>query len=195
MIRGLVTFDARPQCAGRPPLEPSSRHRFTGIKFVAEVQARVAKALATKPAARSDEGRIGELRSEVANLTDAIASGALRTSKALAERLSKAEVELDRLLIHKAARKVNVVRLPMQLADRYRHMVSSLESELSRDVHKARTILRQLVGNEISVVPHESGKHLVARLGLVTESLLQAAGGSEIFVVAGAGFEPATFGL
>ena len=77
--------------------------------------------------------RIAELRAEVANLADAIASGALKTSKALAERLSKAEAELDRLLIHKAAKKVNVVRLPMQLADRYRHMVSSLESELSRD--------------------------------------------------------------
>ena len=57
------------------------------------------------------------------------------------------------------------------------------------DVHKARTILRQLVGNEISVVPHESGKHLVARLGLVTKSQIQAAGGSEIFVVAGGCFE------
>ncbi len=31
----------------------------------------------------------------------------------------------------------------------------------------------------------ESGKHLVARLGLVTESLLQATRGSEIFMVAG----------
>jgi 2-hydroxychromene-2-carboxylate isomerase len=84
---------------------------------------------------------------------------------------------------------------PTQLADRYRRIVSSLETELTRDVHKARTLLRQLVGNEISVVPHESGKHLVARIGLDTEALLQAAGGSEIFVVAGAGFEPATFGL
>jgi hypothetical protein len=34
----------------------------------------------------------------------------------------------------------------------------------------------------------ESGKHLVARLGLVTESLLQATGGSEISMVAGAGY-------
>ena len=54
--------------------------------------------------------------------------------------------------------------------------------------------LRQIVGNEIPVIPHESGKHLVARIGLNTEALL-AARGSEIFVVAGAGFEPATFGL
>ena len=61
-------------------------------------------------------------------------------------------------------------------------------------MHKARTALRQIIGNEIPVLPHASGKHLVARIGLDTEPLL-AASGSEIFVVAGAGFEPATFGL
>jgi hypothetical protein len=148
----------------------------------------VAPTLAAKPAVKSNDNRIAELRAEVGNLTDAIASGALRTSKALAERLSTAEAELDRLSIHKTTRKTNVVSLPIQLADRYRRIVSNLETELTRDVHKARTLLRQLVGNEISVVPHESGKHLVARIGLVTEALLQTAGGSEIFVVAGAGF-------
>lgn len=51
--------------------------------------------------------------------------------------------------------------------------------------HEGVTVLRQIVGNEIRVLPHESGKHLVARIGLDTEALL-AAGGSEIFVVAGA---------
>lgn len=51
---------------------------------------------------------------------------------------------------------------------------------------QARTALRQIVGNEIPVVPHESGKHLVARIGLDTEALM-ASGTSEI-LVAGAGF-------
>jgi len=55
-------------------------------------------------------------------------------------------------------------------------------------VHKARTALRQIVGNEIPVVPHESGKHLVAKIGLDTEALM-ASGASEIFVVAGGRFE------
>ncbi len=76
---------------------------------------------------------------------------------------------------------------PLAIGERYRRLVASLEAELSRDVHKARAALRQIVGNEIPVVPHESGEHLVARLGLETEALL-AAGGSEIFVVAGAGY-------
>jgi hypothetical protein len=36
------------------------------------------------------------------------------------------------------------------------------------------------------VTPHESGKHLVARVGLDLAQLVQASGGSEIFMVAGA---------
>lgn len=51
-------------------------------------------------------------------------------------------------------------------------------------MHKARTALRQIVGNEIPVVPHESGKHLVAKIGLDTEALM-ASGASEIFGVRG----------
>jgi hypothetical protein len=62
-----------------------------------------------------------------------------------------------------------------------------VEAELDRDVHKARTALHQIIGGEILVLPHESGKHLVARIGLDTEALM-ASGSSEIFVVAGARF-------
>ncbi len=46
-------------------------------------------------------------------------------------------------------------------------------------MHKARTALRQIVGNEIPVAPHKSGKHLVARIGLDTEAL-RAVGSSEM---------------
>ena len=56
--------------------------------------------------------------------------------------------------------------MPLQLEERLYRLVAKLEVELARDVHKARTILRQLIGHEIQVVPHASGKHLVARIGL-----------------------------
>ncbi len=69
------------------------------------------------------------------------------------------------------------------------------EIALGRDVNRARAIIRQLVGEEIRVVPDEAGKHLVAHLPFGSEALLQASGGSQIFVVAGPGFEPGTFGL
>jgi hypothetical protein len=134
-----------------------------------------------------ERDRITHLRGEVSNLTEAIASGALRTSKALAERLAAAEAELEQLVAEKApARLARVTSAPVQLLDHYRRLVASLEAELSRDVHKGRTILRRIVGSEIQVLPHQSGKHLVARIGLDMQELVQSAANSEIFVVAGA---------
>ena len=136
---------------------------------------------------------MAELTTEVANLTEAIASGALRTSKALGARLAAAERELERLSSARATSH-KVVRMPLPVGERYQRLIANMEAELARDVPKARTALRQIVGSEIPVLPHASGKHLVARIGLDEEALV-AAGSSEIFVVAGAGFEPATFGL
>jgi hypothetical protein len=72
----------------------------------------------------------------------------------------------------------------MSVGKRFRQMVATLEAEFRRDVHKARTALRQIVGNEISV-PHGSGGHLVVKIGPDTEALL-ASGTSETLVVTGA---------
>ena len=163
---------------------------------IAELQARAVRALTqTKSQTDTSAARISTLTTEIQNLTEAIATGALRTSKAIAERLALAERELAQLSAHRPTRKADILKLPIQLGERCRRMVANLEAELSRDVHRSRTLLRQLIGNEIPVIPHESGKHLVAQIGLDTGGLLAAAGGSEIFMVAGAGFEPATFGL
>ncbi len=140
--------------------------------------------IAPKPV-KSDT-RIAELRAEIENLVGAIANGALRSSKALAARLAAAEEsELERLSAQQAARS-KVTKTPAgRIGERFRRMVASLDTELGRDVHAARTVLRGIIGDAIPVVPHESGKHLVARIGLDTQSLAAAAG-SEIFVVAGA---------
>jgi site-specific DNA recombinase len=153
----------------------------------AEIERRYARALARQPKPVTNGKRIAELRAEIENLTDAIASGALRSSKALAARLAAAEGELERLMAHQQSASGRVVKMPAQIVERFRRMVANLEAWLTRDVHKARTALRQIVGDETPVVPHESGKHLVARLGLETQALV-AAGGSQIFMVAGAGF-------
>ncbi len=75
--------------------------------------------------------------------------------------------------------------IPLQLVERYCRLVATLDGELDRDVHRARGGLHQIVGDEIRVVPHESGKHLVARVGLEMRELVQAAGNSEILMVAG----------
>jgi site-specific DNA recombinase len=153
-------------------------------ELAAEVECRYARAAARQPKQPANDKRIAEVAAEVENLTEAIASGALRTSNALGARLAAAEGELDRLS-HARTASHKVVRIPLPVGERYQRLVANVEAELDRDVHKARTALRQIVGNGIPVLPHESGKHLVARIGLDTEALV-ASGTSEIFVVAGA---------
>jgi site-specific DNA recombinase len=155
-------------------------------ELAAEVERRYARAAARQPKQPANDKRIAELTAEVENLAEAIAGGALRASKALGARLAAAEGELDRLSRAQVASR-KLVRMPLPVGERYQRLVANVEAELGRDVHKARTALRQIIGNEIPVLPHESGKHLVARIGLDTEALM-ASGASEIFVVAGAGF-------
>jgi site-specific DNA recombinase len=162
-------------------------------EMIAELRRRVTRKLAERPKAVDNGNRIGELRNQVANLTDAIASGLLRTSPAIADRLAAAETELSRLLAEAEQPKASVVDLPAQLMRRYRKLVADLENILGKEPARARAALRQICG-EIKVLPHQSGEYLVAQVGL-SQALLKAAVGFEKFVVAGAGFEPATFGL
>jgi len=77
---------------------------------------------------------------EVANLTDAIASGTLRASAALAERLARAEAELAGLrAAPPTPRPPNVERLLPQVVERYRGLVDRLESSLAEtDLDMAR---------------------------------------------------------
>jgi hypothetical protein len=115
-----------------------------------------------------------------------LASGALKASPAQAERLAAAEAELGLLTAQAAKPAGKVVDFPTRLTQRFKELVDSLEQNLSRDPNRARAALREICG-EIPVFPHESGKYLVAKLGL-NETLLRAAVGSEKFVVAGARF-------
>jgi hypothetical protein len=118
------------------------------------------------------------------NLTEAVATGALRASPALAGRLSATEAELDRLTAHAAKSVPIIVDFPSRLMARFGKAIEKLEDYLARDPHRARAALREICG-EIPVFPHESGEYLVAKLGL-SELFLRAAVGSEKFVVAGA---------
>jgi hypothetical protein len=136
---------------------------------------------------------MAQLREQIANLADAVASGALRQSPALGQRLAQAEGELDRLAAHAFRPIAKVVDLRARLGERVRKLVETVELHINSQPDRARPAIRMICA-EIPVRPHESGKFLVARLGL-SEQLLAAATGFEKFVVAGAGFEPATFGL
>jgi site-specific DNA recombinase len=154
---------------------------------------RVAQKIAAAPKVTDNAPRIAELKRQIENLTEAVATGALRASPALAGRLSAAEAELDRLTSQVLKPVPKIVDFPSRLMARFGKAIDKLEEYLARDPHRARAALREICG-EIPLFPHESGKFLVARLGL-SETFLRAAVGSEKFVVAGVGFEPTTFGL
>ena len=133
--------------------------------------------------------RIGELRGEIDNLTDAIASGMLKSSPALAQRLQAAEAELARL---EAAQRVAPASIMVpDVRKRFLGMVGRLEDVLMRDPERGRESLREVLeGERIKLKPDESRSFLVAEYALGIRALLPAD-----TVVAGAGFEPATFGL
>ena len=157
---------------------------------------------AQKPA--DDSKRIGKLETEVENLADAIASGALKSSPALASRLAKAEQELARLEVKGSAPKA--AQMIPKLADEYRAWVNELETVLSpdglkrglvsdRDIARARAQLRKRLGGNIIVTETESEIRFKTEASTEEMALRMAGNGSQVMPVAGAGFEPATFGL
>ena len=142
--------------------------------------------------------RIRQAEAEVANLTEALATGALRASPTLAARFEEAERELARLKAQEAQASVPVpsVLLP-DIANRYRRLARDLARSLHRtDVDRARIEIGRLLG-PVRVEPTDTEIRLYNEQGRLEAALLRAVGSDTTasFVVAGAGFEPATFGL
>ena len=133
--------------------------------------------------------RIAELQREIGNLTDAIASGMLKASPALAQRLQAAEAELARLDAAQRATPAGLVVPDVRKA--WASLIDRLEDVLSRDPEQGRQQLREVLEERIRLKPDETSKFLWADYALGIKALLPTA---EI-MVAGAGFEPATFGL
>lgn len=157
------------------------------VRFVQQRVRELVKAAAKAPAGEAK--RVAELEAQVANLTDAIASGALRTSPALAARLSAAEAELERL--RAAAKPVGlskVERLIPQVADRFLAFVDGLSANVPpEDVDRVRAELRGLHG-PITVVATPEEIRFETQKGRVEAAFLRAAGGTANNVVAGACF-------
>ena len=84
---------------------------------------------------------------------------------------------------------------------RHEQVIQHLETLLAERVPEARGLLKQLFGGNIQLLPKENGLletkiagHLAGYLSLLT-STPDLLTDSETNVVAGAGLEPATFGL
>jgi site-specific DNA recombinase len=136
----------------------------------------------------ADQGkRISQLGREIEHMTAAIAGGLL--SPALAQKLREAEGERERLKAPPVKRVPSI--LVPNVRARFSEMVTGLEQILLRDPERGREELRGILEGKIKLQPDESGKFLWADYSLGLRALLPNA---EI-MVAGAGFEPATFGL
>lgn len=176
------------------------RERLLAPDAIEAVRKRVLKLVRdrAKPRAEGSPNRIRELEAEVANLTDAIASGAFRSSPAIAERLSAAEAALARLRAEgKPPAEKKVAKLLPRVVDEHRAFVDDLAARLAEvDVHRARAALRRFYG-ELRAMPDGEDVRLEAEDGAVELAVLKAVGAARVGgnVVAGAGFEPATFGL
>ena len=139
---------------------------------------------------------LSKIRAEVANLTDAIATGALRSSPALAVRLETAERELARLEREASApARGSVAYMIPRFAEDYRALVADLAKTLTNvSVPRARAEIRKLVG-EVRVETTEDAIELWSTQ-TAEQALMRVAGGrQQINLVAGVGFEPTTFGL
>ena len=148
--------------------------------------------------------RESELASEIANLTDAIAGGALKSSPAIAQRLAKAEQELASLNAQEPLPRAK--KLIPAIADEYRAWVSELETVFppdglkiglvsDRDVARTRAQLKKRLGGHIVVTETASDIRFETEASAEKIALRLASDGGQVFLVAGAGFEPATFGL
>ncbi len=168
------------------------REDLRDVAVLDEIERRFLAALRRReqtPAA--DHGRrIAELQIEVDNLVQAIATGAMRGSTAIAQRLQAAESELER----RRAEQRPPRRLAMLVPDirgRALALVDRLDEVLQHDPERGREELRGVLGERIKLLPDESGRFLWADYALGFKALLPNA---EI-MVAGVGFEPTTFGL
>ena len=134
--------------------------------------------------------RIARLEQEVGNIVAAISQGML--SPALRQRLHDAESELQRL--RTAPKPASLEAILPKLPEMIRAHVRDLAGLARREPVRARIALQQTLETDlITIRPAVAGRHVVAEYGLAPVQLMT--GTSPESVVAGAGFEPATFGL
>ena len=146
--------------------------------------------LAEASGAAAGRTRIRELSEEISRLVDAIAN--IGMSDALRTRLLEAEAEQKRIQaqLDQVAETQSVSA--KEIKSRIKSILLDLQSTLDQDTQRARKIIADLFG-DIRISKEENG--IYAEYDKATDKLLLAAGGLSTNLVAGAGFEPTTFGL
>lgn len=128
----------------------------------------------TDSADQARAAKQAKLEREVANLTDAIASGALRDSPALATRLKDAEAELRTLAVPERP-KAQVIDLLPRAEAAYRKMVAELPRKMAREPDAARSMMKRVFRRVTLRRTPDGG--LVAELAVSPAQLLSLIGG------------------
>jgi site-specific DNA recombinase len=155
---------------------------------VLEEGQRRARALIRARAPKPDTGakRTCSLKEEIANLIDAIAQGALRSSPAIAEKLRAAEEELAGLEAQPARPIADVERLIPHLAEEIRSGVEALPATLAAgNVDLARQELQGYLGS-IRVVAEVSRMLLYSERNLA-EAVIARVAGAKLARINGSG--------
>ena len=170
------------------------------VEFVvSEVRRGLREARKVKPAAPVTDQALAAKDREIEELRGLMRSGVLSPAVAQAA-LTRATEERAALIAgreQKDSRSVDrVLRLIPDVASRFRRMMDRLpRTDLpAGELVQARAIVHAMIGGRATVERDASGR-ILARLKLDGRPLLGAAHPSLSNLVAGAGFEPATFGL
>ena len=143
--------------------------------------------------------RLARLDVEIDRYVEAIANGI--ASATLKERLTAAESERAQLRAEdlETPRVRKIVEFLPSFTARFEKVVgdiADLSRILQKNVVEAREELRGYLGGGVTMIPRKGGG-IIAEARLDGAALMQKVLGNQrnICVVAGAGFEPATFGL
>jgi site-specific DNA recombinase len=134
------------------------------------------------------------LEGEISRLVDAVATVGI--SPAITQRLQAAEAERAKLQaeVQTSAPPAEVGQLVDRVAAKFKQTLMQLQAALEQqdDRERTRHILAEIIGPVKAVW---EGGETFAEFEEPAERLLLAAVGESLNVVAGAGFEPTTFGL
>ncbi|MDA1099221.1 MAG: recombinase family protein [Proteobacteria bacterium] len=189
-------------------LEGIKRDLFTdeGIALFKKEVARLLAERARSQGRDNDKAkrRLAAVENEIENIMVAIKQGILTTTtKAELQKAEAEKASLEKAMNANTSSLDNIPTLLPRATDRFRALIDNLEGVTQAQVARARTNIKALVGGEISLIPMEGG-YLEAELRGNYAGLIRlanqspggkAGGGSKLSVVAGAGFEPATFRL
>lgn len=153
-VNGGVSACANSVRIARTPTEKlllaELRKSLNDPAVIREACQRARKRLRTRPEApKVAPAQVEKAEQEVANLTDAIASGLLRASPALAERLRTAEGQLAHLRAaqERQAPEVKIEKVVTGLEDRFTRLIGDFDRALiDRHGERGRQELRGLLG-------------------------------------------------